>query len=118
MTNTQQAKYGVSYLMKYLSKMGEFHEFPDGLRLYGVGGLSAENRAMRAWGNLPFWVKCSHGVGDVRRVRGRLVNMSTGELLPPMYRRQFVVGGMYLHQLRPFPEKIFDHGAFCTYPRP
>jgi hypothetical protein len=118
MSNTQQAKHGVSYLMKYLSKMGEFHQFPQGLRLYGVGGLNSEHRSMRAWSNLPHWVKCSHGVGEVRRIRGRLVNMATGEMLPPMYRRKFIPGGIELHQLRPYPEKIYDHGAFCSWPRP
>ena len=118
MTNTQQAKHGVSYLMKYLSKMGEFHEFPDGLRLYGVGGLSREDRSIRAWSNLPHWVKCTHGVGDVRRLRGALVDMNTGELLPPMYRRQFVPGGVMLYRLRAPPEQVFDHGPWSVYPRP
>jgi hypothetical protein len=117
-TNTQPAKHGVAYLMKYLSKMGMYHAFPEGLRLYGVGGLDPEQRSIRAWSNLPFWVKCSHGVGEVRRIRGHLVNMATGECLPPMYWRKVVPGGIELHQLRPPPEKIFDHGAFCSWPRP
>jgi hypothetical protein len=118
MSNTQQAKHGVSYLMKYLSKMSEHHQFPEGLRLYGVGGLDADQRSICAWSNLPHWVKCSNGVGEVRRLRGRLVDQSTGEMLPPMYRRKLIPGGLELHQLRPYPEKIFDHGAFCTWPRP
>jgi hypothetical protein len=117
-TKTEVAKHGVSYLMKYLSKMGEFTRFPPGLRLYGVGGLDAEQRSIRAWGNLPHWVKCSHGVGDVRRVRGRLVDQSTGELLPPMFARKLFPGGIELRLLRPYPDKIFDHGAFSSWPRP
>lgn len=39
MTNTEKAKAGVGYLMKYLSKLGEFHRFPRGMRLYGIGEL-------------------------------------------------------------------------------
>ena len=42
MTNTQIAKAGVGYLMKYVSKMGEFSDFPKGLRLSGKGGLNEQ----------------------------------------------------------------------------
>jgi hypothetical protein len=118
MSNTQTAKHGVAYLMKYLSKMGEFHEFPNGLRLYGTGGLTYESRQIRAWQNLPYWVKCNHGVGEVKRCGRYLVDQVTGELLPPMYRRKFEPGCVQIFQLREMPEKIFDHGAFCSYPRP
>jgi hypothetical protein len=113
-TNTQLLQHGVSYLMKYLSKMGEFHDFPDGLRLYGMGGLSPQARLIRQWQNLPLWVKCDHGVGDVKRAGSSWVDQETGEILPPMWRRRFVPGGVELFQLRPMPEKIFDHGPFST----
>ena len=116
MSNTQTAKYGVSYLMKYLSKMGEFHEFPEGLRLYGTGGLTQESRQIRAWQNLPYWVRCDHGVGEVKRIGRHLVDLASGEVLPPMYRRQFVPGGVQIFQLREMPDKLFDHGAFCSWP--
>lgn len=117
MSNTQQCKAGVSYLMKYLSKMGEEHRFPDGLRLYGVGGLSKDARAIRQWQNLPAWVKHDHGVGGVKRVRGGFVDMETGELLAAMYRRAFVPGGIELYQLRDMPEKVYDHGPWSNWPR-
>jgi hypothetical protein len=117
MSNTQQCKAGVSYLMKYLSKMGEEHRFPDGLRLYGVGGLSKDARSIRQWQNLPAWVKRDHGVGGVKRVHGRLVDMETGELLAAMYRRAFVPGGIELYQLRDMPEKVYDHGPWSSWPR-
>lgn len=117
-SRTEKAKYGVSYLMKYLSKMGELHEFPEGLRLYGMGGLTREQRQIRSWSNLPGWVKRTHGVGEVRRISGALVHVSTGEILPPMYRRQLVPGGLVLHELRQLPPKLYDHGPFSTYPRP
>jgi hypothetical protein len=118
MSNTQVAKHGVSYLMKYLSKMGEMHEFPEGLRLYGMGGLTAEARAIRRWQNLPQWVKNDHGVGEVVRMGNRLVDQSTGEVLPPMWRRRFVPGGVELFQLRPMPPKLYDHGPWSTWNPP
>jgi len=117
LSNTQQAKHGVSYLMKYLSKMGEFHHFPDGLRLYGVGGLDKDARAIRQWQGLPGWVKRSYGVGDIKRMGRHFVMHCTGEVLPPMYRRKFVPGGVVLTQLRDMPEKVYDHGAFSSWPR-
>ena len=117
MSNTQTAKYGVAYLMKYLSKMGEFHEFPEGLRLHGSGGFTPEARQIRAWQNLPQWVKNDHGVGEVIRIQKGYIDSSTGEILEPMFSRLFIPGGVVLHQLREMPEKIYDHGAFCTFPR-
>lgn len=118
MSNTQTAKHGVSYLMKYLSKMGELHEFPDGLRLYGAGGLTQESRQIRTWQNLPQWVKNDHGVGEVKRTQFGYVDLSTGELLPPMWSRLFVPGGVQINQLREMPHKVYDHGAYCSFPRP
>ena len=44
MTNTQKAQAGVGYLMKYVSKMGEFTDFPKGLRLSEKGGLNGTSR--------------------------------------------------------------------------
>jgi hypothetical protein len=118
MSNTQTAKHGVAYLMKYLSKMGEFHEFPDGLRLYGAGGLTQESRQIRTWQNLPQWVKNDHGVGEIKRTQSGYVDLATGELLPPMWSRRFVPGGVQINQLREMPPKVYDHGAYCTFPRP
>jgi hypothetical protein len=115
MTKTEVLNRGVAYLMKYLSKMGEFHEFPEGLRLHGSGGLTSEARAIRSWQNLPQWVKNDHGVGEVRRINGRLVDLTTGELLPPMYQRAFRPGAIDLFQLREMPVKLYDHGAYCSW---
>lgn len=117
MTNGQVAKHGVAYLMKYLSKMGELHEFPEGLRLYGVGGLTPEARQIRTWQNYPQWVKNDHGVGDVVRAGRVFIDLCTGEILPAMYSRHFVPGGVQINQLRDMPEKVYDHGAWCSWPR-
>lgn len=117
MSNTQTAKHGVAYLMKYLSKMGEFHEFPDGLRLHGTGGLTKEGRAIRTWQNLPQWVKNDHGVGDIKRTQFGYTDMTTGEILPPMWKSRKCPGGVEITRLRDMTEKIYDHGPYSTYPR-
>ena len=116
MTNTEQAKSGVGYLMKYLSKLGELTVFPDGLRLYGMGGLDPLARAVRTWYNLPQWAKNVFGVGDVKRCGSLLVQVDTGEVLPPMYSCRLVPGGLLLTLLREYPERWQD-GAYSTFPR-
>jgi hypothetical protein len=104
-TQVERARAGVGYLMKYVSKLDGQAEFPHGLRLYGVGGLDQQARAVRAWYNLPEWAKREHGVGDLQRVGSRLVVRETGELLPPMYAREFRPGAIVLHQLREMPPR-------------
>ncbi len=114
MTNTQIAKAGVGYLMKYLSKLGEFSHFPKGLRLYGIGGLNAVARSVRTWINLPEWAKCSYGVGDlVRSSRGFMVQ-ATGEILKSPYVVSLVPGGLIVRAIAPIPER-FHSGAYSTY---
>lgn len=116
MTNTEKAKSGVGYLMKYLSKLGELTVFPDGLRLYGMGGLDATARQVRTWYNLPQWAKNVYGVGDLCRLGSRLVVVDTGEILEPMFSRQLIPGGLRLCLLRPYPER-FHSGAYSSFPR-
>jgi hypothetical protein len=121
MSQTEQSRKGVAYLMKYLSKMGEFHEFPPGMRLHGQGGLSVDARAIKAWVNFPQWVKLDHGVGDIKRLCRGFLDLTTGELLAPMYRREFIPGGIVLHQLREmekrFPDEVGYIGPFSAYPK-
>lgn len=104
-TNVQRARAGVGYLMKYVSKGDGQAAFPHGLRLHGAGGLDEHGKAVRAWSGLPEWAKREHGVGELRRVGGRLVMVETGEILAPMYARTFERGKLLLHQLRPMPER-------------
>lgn len=99
-SNTEKARAGVGYLMKYLSKLGTLSRFPKGLRLYGIGGLSQDGRSVRAWFNLPAWAKRAHGVGELARCAGRLVVRATGEILEPVYRVRFVLGALVVSQLR------------------
>lgn len=105
MTKTEKLKTNCSYLMKYLSKMGEFHEFPHGMRLSGNGGLDSCARAIRAWHSLPTWARTLYGVGDVKRTHFGIVDLSTGEVLPPMYRRKLIPGGLELHLIGELPER-------------
>ena len=113
MTNTEKAKSGVGYLMKYLSKLGELTIFPPHLRLYGIGGLTSEARSIRTWYNLPEWAKRQYGVADLQRQGSCLIVAETGEILPPMYLRKFIPGGMILTPLRQVPERFHD-GAYCS----
>lgn len=122
MTETARLKTNVGYLMKYLSKMGELTRFPHGLRLSGCGGMALEGRQVRSWHSFPSWVRVQYGVGEVSRCRGGFLDLSSGEVLPPMYRRQFVPGGLVLHPLREPPERWQCQpggffGPYCTFPR-
>lgn len=116
MTNTQPARAGVGYLMKYLSKLGEFHRFPKNLRLYGMGGLSPAARSVVAWVNLPEWVKREHGVGEVRRIKERLTQLRSGEVLASPWRVRSIPGGLLIQQTREIPERFFG-GPYCGLPR-
>ena len=123
MSNTEIAKSGVGYLMKYLSKLGELTKFPKGLRLYGIGGLDAGARAVRSWYNLPEWAKCEYGVGALIRAAGGLVVKATGELLEPVFRIDvvrdlagFTSGVLRFVRLRETAARFHD-GAYSTFPR-
>jgi hypothetical protein len=116
MTNTQPAVAGVGYLMKYLSKLGEFHRFPKGLRLYGMGGLPEAARLIRQWVNLPEWVKREHGVGDVARRAHGLVHLPTGEVLSTPWRATPTRGALQLTLQRELPARFHD-GPYSTWPR-
>ena len=106
MTNTEQARSGVGYLMKYLSKLGELTIFPKGLRLYGIGGLDKDGRACRAWYNLPQWAKAAYGVGDIARKAVGLVVRASGEVLAPVWRVSRMPGGLSLQHLRHVPPRF------------
>lgn len=114
MTNTQPAKAGVGYLMKYLSKMGKYHEFPPGCRTYGVGGLDHDGRQIRAWTRLPMWAKCLVGVGQFTRIPGGVVDLLTGEFHPCPYLVTFNKTGLFLHLLGDEPDR-FHEGPYSIW---
>jgi hypothetical protein len=103
MSNTEVARSGVGYLMKYLSKLGGLHRFPKGARLYGIGGLDSVARAVRTWYNLPQWAKAAHGVGEVLRSGSRLV-LRTGEILGSPWLARWVHGGLQLQLVGELPQ--------------
>lgn len=116
MTNTEIAKAGVGYLMKYLSKLGELTIFPKGIRLYGIGGLDACSRSVRSWFNLPEWAKAEYGVGELARKKLGLVVRSTGEILAPAYSCVIQCGQLVIKQLREIAVRFHD-GAYSTFPK-
>jgi len=125
MSNRAEAYTGVGYLMKYLSKLGELARFPKGLRLYGIGGLDTDGRAVRSWFNLPQWAKAAYGVGDLARASGGLVVRATSEVLAPVWKVLRVPGGLALQKLRDVAPRFgVDQvglngypGAFSAWPR-
>lgn len=116
-SETEPAKAGVGYLMKYLSKLGEFHRFPKGLRLYGIGGLSKEGRAVRAWHNLPQWAKLGFGVGELCRKASRLVVCDGGEILASPFNVRFVPGGLVVRLVGAISRRFsLSHVPEGSYP--
>lgn len=109
----RERRSSIGYLMKYLSKTTPFHVFPDGLRLFGVGGLDAQSRAVRTWSNLPEWAKREYGVGELVRSGSSLVLVDTGEIVPPMWSRQLMPCGLRLLLLRDYPQRFHD-GAYSS----
>lgn len=114
MSQRERSRSGAGYLVKYLSKLGEFHRFPKGARLYGIGGLSGHGRSIRSWWNLPEWCRRLHGVGEVVRRTGRLVVLRTGELLAPRFAVCRVPGGLAVRQLQPLADRFHD-GPWSAY---
>jgi hypothetical protein len=57
MTNSKWARKPVGYLCKYASKGTSGGEFPKGLRLFGVSGLTALMRHRITWTLAPEWLK-------------------------------------------------------------
>jgi len=72
MSQRQEARKGVGYLMKYASKCGDIAApWPKGCRLHGHGGLESEERVRRSWWVLPRYIR-EHVFPEwrVRRAKG------------------------------------------------
>jgi len=108
MTQTAIAKNPIGYLMKYVSKISPFHQFPKGVRIYGIGGLERSGKDIRAWLNLPSWIKQSYGVGELVSRAGRRVVRDTGEILQALYRVVLIPSGLRLHANGPIPSRWAD----------
>jgi len=108
MTNRQLARNAVGYLMKYMSKVGKHHVYPKHARIYGAGGLESPDRQIRAWLNLPQWIKQLHGVGEVVRRQGRRLVRETGEVLCSPFRVLWTGGGLLMQTIGPVPGRWVD----------
>jgi len=96
MTRTEWARNAVGYLAKYASK-GTDDVLPKGVRLYGVGGLSAPSRLVRAWWNLPVSVR-KWGFPSDRWRRadgGGWVCRASGEWRESLWSVQLVAGRVF-----------------------
>lgn len=114
MTRTEVARDAVGYLMKYMSKIGGYHEYPKGARIYGVGGIETALRSICSWLNLPEWVKALHGVGEVVTRAGRRVVRETGEILVSPWRRVRHRLGLFLCRVSEVPARFAD-GPFSSW---
>lgn len=71
MTNTEEARAAVPYLMKYLSKGSSIMRLPHRARMYGVGGLSPELKLAARWLRHPSFVQARADIfDDWRRAPG------------------------------------------------
>lgn len=113
-SNIKTARSPVGYLANYAGKLkgkaceAGYH-IPRGFRLYGVGGLDAEDRAKRAWANLPGWLRDRTTPEDrCKRIRGGgFVSRETWDYWPSPFKIGRVVmagGGAFVHLLPALPE--------------
>lgn len=112
LTRTEVARDAVGYIAKYASK-GADDNIPKGVRLYGVGGLSANHRQIRAWWNLPTYVR--HWGFPVDRWRrapgGGWCRRTTGELRPSQWSVEFVLGRVFASRIpSPIPILWYESG--------
>lgn len=110
-TNVERARAAIGYLMKYVSKIGEIHQFPKGCRIHGNGGLNKQARDIKAWLNLPSWIKQVHGVGEIVRKRFGYMVRETGEILTSPWRVVRGEDGLRLFCVGSLPERWAD-GAY------
>jgi len=109
MTRTEWARHAVGYIAKYASK-GTDDVIPKGVRLYGVGGLVAQDRLVRAWWNLPVGVRRWGFPADRwrRAAGGGWVCRASGEWRASLWSVQLVAGRVFAFP-RPQPiQSPFD----------
>lgn len=94
-TNAVWARNAVGYLAKYASKGGESKDFPSGARLFGSGGLTFVQRAIRSWWRLPVNVRDIGGVEYLwkKRKGGGFFSRTYGLIVESMYKLSFFPSG-------------------------
>ena len=114
-TRTEKANHATAYVMSYLKKANSktFKEFPDGCRIYSVGGLDHANRRARRWLRLPAFVQCNSSIHcDWRRVLGGGWSDPDGEIFPSEFRRISVGGIWCLQRVHTHARTIDASGPF------
>ncbi|MNQ80233.1 hypothetical protein D3C85_952010 [compost metagenome] len=118
LTRTEWARHAVGYISKYASKGADGH-LPKGVRLYGVGGLSAKSRLFRAWWNLPVGVrKWGEPAAMWRRAPGGgWVCRRSGEWRASLWRVELILGRVYAIRRPPPMPSPFDelHQALISH---
>lgn len=104
MTNRQLARNAVAYLMKYMSKVGTYHEYPKHARIHGAGGLEPDDRQTKSFLNYPTWLKQIAAVGETCIRAGRRVVRETGEILESPFQLVRRHRALYLRAVREIPE--------------
>jgi len=101
-TRIETAKHAVSYLMHYLKKSNSKHfgSFPDGCRLYSVGGLDHADRRARRWLRLPAFVQGNSSIFDNWRRRDGGGWLDPGDrFFPSEFRRCSIAGTTALQRV-------------------
>lgn len=115
-TRTELARGAVQYLMGYLKKSNSknFGGFPDGCRLYSVGGMDHSMRRARRWLGLPAFVQGNSSFGDDwRRSPGGGWTDPDGNHWPSEFRR-INAGGVYcLQRVHTHARSIEAAGPFA-----
>lgn len=89
-TQVDEARDGVAYLMKYLSK-GTRLAFPHGMRTHGAGGLEYAMRRAKRWLRYPSWIKARADIhDDWRPAKGGGWYSPEGFCIPSEHVRQWV----------------------------
>jgi hypothetical protein len=102
-------KSATGYVMKYVAKWDHNHcTFPKGLRLYGSGGLDLADRRIRQWTNMPIWARSEYGVGELRRIKGGILDIANERILEPRYCPVVTRSTLRLVQVRDVIPKWYD----------
>jgi hypothetical protein len=117
-TRTEKALGAVQYLLHYLKKSNSKHfgDFPDGCRIYSVGGLDHSLRRARRWLGLPGFVQGnSDSFDDWKRspvgTGGGWIDPD-GVIWPSEFRRVSVAGCMALQRVHKHSRIIDAAGPF------
>lgn len=107
--NMKPSHSPVGYLAKYASKAvkqvgDDMHTYPRGLRIYGVGGLDAEQKQTRRYINWPAWLAGNRGPeSNMKRISGGWIDRDTLDFWPSPWKLGSVatVGGRTFVSLVP-----------------